>query len=507
MRSRLQLAVLLALVTSAAILGAPVDPDPLMAHIRYLSSDELQGRGNGTEGLERAAEYIATQFRQAGLEPGGTGGSWFQPFEMVAGIEINPGNELTFSSAGRTVRLTLGSSYYPLAVTPSDSTAAPSQQLDGVPLVFAGYGISSRNPQYDDYAGLDVRGKAVVIFSHEPQENLRTSRLNGNRPLRETTLLAKAEAARTRGAVALFVIADPSHSVDDANYKLFTIDADTEDHAIPVVRIAREPMQPLIDAWGLEKVADAIERDLMPRSGPLAGATVDYSERLSRKRRTVRNVVGVLRGSDPARAGEAIVIGGHYDHVGLGGRYSSTPERTGEIHNGADDNASGTAAVIEIARTAMAERARFPRSLVFAAFAGEERGLLGSEHYAMSPVIPIQNTVAMINLDMVGRANGRVEVNGLGSAPALVEDVEAAAKVAGLTYRRSNIGPGRSDDAPFLDKRIPALHLFTGFHNDYHRPTDDVARIDGPGTARVATMALELAARVAARADRPRMVP
>jgi len=345
----------------------------------------------------------------------------------------------------------------------------------------------------------------VLIFSHEPQENLRDSRLNGAQPLRETTLQNKALAARSRGARALLVVSDPTHRVDQANYRIFTIESDVEDHQIPVLRIGREEMSPLLKAWDLDRVAAVIDRDLIPRSRELAGATIDYTQRLSVKRRTVRNVVGVLTGSDDARDGEAVVLGAHYDHVGLGGRFSGTPERTGEIHNGADDNASGIAALIEIARSAAADRLRFPRSLVFVAFAGEERGLLGSAHYAGAPVIPLAETVAMLNLDMIGRSNGRVEVGGLDAAPSLKADVDAASRIAGIDVRRGGPGAGRSDDSSFLDHRVPALHFFTGFHDDYHRPSDDWNRIDAEGTARVATLALELAARLAGRQDRPQL--
>ena len=262
-------------------------------------------------------------------------------------------------------------------------------------------------------------------------------------------------------------------------------------------------MAPLIKAWDLDRTAAVIDRDLIPRSRALPQSTVDYTQRLSLNRRTVRNVVGMLRGADAARAREAIVLGAHYDHVGLGGRFSATPERTGEIHNGADDNASGIASLIEMARAAAADRARFPRSLVFVAFAGEERGLLGSLHYTMEPAIPLDDTIAMLNLDMVGRSRGKVEVGGLNSAPSLEADVQAAAKVAGLDVRRGGPGAGRSDDSSFIDRRVPALHFFTGFHDDYHRPSDDWERIDAQGTARVATLALELAARIATRQDRP----
>jgi hypothetical protein len=370
--------------------------------------------------------------------------------------------------------------------------------------VFAGYGVSPPGLDYDDYAGLDVSQKAVLIFSHEPQERRADSRLNGNRPLRETLLSAKAAAARGRGASLLIVVSDPSHQRDEANYGMFALDPETEEHGIPVLRVKREAIAPLLEKYSLDEVAAAIDRDLMPRSRPLAGATVGYTEQLVRNRRTVRNVVGILPGADPARRGEAVVIGAHYDHVGLGGRYSVSPERTGEIHNGADDNASGTAALIEIARAAVAHRDRFPRTLVFVAFAGEERGLLGSAFYAEHPAVPLAGTVAMIDLDMIGRSNGKVETSGLEKAPSLEPELRAAARAAGgIRIGRDGPGAGRSDDANFLNRRVPAVIFFTGFHQDYHRPGDDWQKIDAPGTARVATLALEFAARIAERAERP----
>jgi Zn-dependent M28 family amino/carboxypeptidase len=260
----------------------------------------------------------------------------------------------------------------------------------------------------------------------------------------------------------------------------------------------------MLDAWGLEARARTIDKDLIPRSTALNGATLDYEEHLAKNRRTVRNVIGILPGADPTLAKEAVVIGAHYDHVGLGGHLSVTPERTGEIHNGADDNASGTSSVIEIARTAVAERSRFPRSVVFIAFAGEERGLLGSQHYVSDPVMPLENTVAMLNLDMVGRSRGGVDVSGLDVAPSLEGDLSAATRVvSGLEIRRAGPGAGRSDDSSFQSRRIPAINFFTGFHRDYHRPTDDWDKIDAAGTARVATLALEFAARIAERPTRP----
>jgi hypothetical protein len=498
----------LAILAAVTYVEAEIEADRLLEHIKFLASDELKGRGNGTEGLERAADYIARAFKDAGLEPGARDGAWFQPFELIAGLTVGRTNELTLVQGDRRVRLTLGTSYYPLAANANENPDVPSTTLDDVPLVFAGYGLVVPGVGYDDYATVDVNGKAVLILSHEPQERDPNSRLNGTRPMPQTTLQAKAAAARSRGAKALLVIGDPSHQTDEANYGLFTADPDAENHGIPVLRLSRNEMKPFIEAWGLDNIARLIDRDLQPRSAALRAATVDYVEQLARNRRTVRNVIGIVRGSDPEKAKEAVVVGAHYDHVGIGGRLSVTPEATGEIHNGADDNASGTAAIIEIGRSVAQQRSRFPRTMVFIAFAGEERGLLGSAHYTTDPAIPIASTIAMLNLDMVGRARGGVDVSGLELAPSMEEDLRAAVKASGddLQIRRQGPGAGRSDDSSFIGRRIPAINFFTGFHPDYHRPGDDWEKIDAPGTRRVATLALELAARLAARSERPEFV-
>jgi len=499
---KLLITLVLALAAAAAGGDPGIDADALLTHIKFLASDDLKGRANGSEGLERAGDYVAQQFKTAGLAPG-EGEGWFQPFELIAGLTVGKGNALSFEYQGKKVGLVLGTSYYPLSAPGSDTL--PSVQLQHVPLVFAGYGLAIPDIGYDDYSRVDVKDKAVLIFSHEPQEHDTNSRLNGVRPMPQTTLQAKAALARSKGARALFVVSDPSHRIDEAPYKVFNGDPDAEDVGFPVLRVRRDELQPFLDAWRLDAAARLIDMDLVPRSEVLRGATVDYTEQLSKNRRTVRNVIGVLAGSDPARAKEAIVIGAHYDHVGLGGHLSMSPERTGEIHNGADDNASGTASIIEIARVATGQRGRFPRTLVFVAFAGEERGLLGSAYYAEHPVIPMSDTIAMLNLDMVGRARGAVDISGIEVSPSMESNLKAAAQAMGdgLTIERQGPGAGRSDDFNFAVRRVPAINFFTGFHADYHRPTDDWDKIDSVGTKRVATLALELAAQIAERPTRP----
>ena len=505
---RFALIVVVILVgASAAALAPEIEADKLLAHIKFLASDEMKGRGDGSPELERAAEYIAVQFKNAGLQPAGDNGTWFQPFELEVGLTVGD-NRLSIGRDGQRVTLTLGTSYFPVAAPINDAPSVASAELEKVPLVFAGYGLAVPSVGYDDYAKVDVANKAVLIFSHEPQERDPNSKLNGTRPMPQTTVEAKASLARSHGARALIVVMDPSHQIDDAPYKLFGDDPDADSQPIPVLRVRRQEMQPLLDAWGLDAVAKEIDRDLQPRSRPLPGGTVTYVEHLAHNRRIVRNVVGLLPGSDPDKSKEAVVIGAHYDHVGLGGRLSVAPERTGEIHNGADDNASGTAAIMEIAKAAAAQRERFPRTLVFIAFAGEERGLLGSAHYASVPAIPMDRTVGMLNLDMVGRANGSVDVSGLDLSPSMEADIQAASTASGnrLQVKREGPGAGRSDDSSFIDKRVPAINFFTGFHPDYHRPGDDWEKIDAPGVSRVAALALEMAARLAERKDRPEFV-
>jgi hypothetical protein len=224
----------------------------------------------------------------------------------------------------------------------------------------------------------------------------------------------------------------------------------------------------------------------------------------------VRNVIGILRGSDPARARESVVLGAHYDHLGLSGRFSLSEGSTGQVHNGADDNASGTAAIIEMAKLAVTKGAKLPRSLVFVAFAGEELGLLGSSHYVNHPALPIEQTVAMVNLDMVGRSNGRILVSGLENAPDLKADLKAAQAGLSITVntgREGSAGLGASDDTSFSLRAVPSIFFFSGLHADYHRPSDDWDKIDAPGGSAVASLAYGFAARIASRPDRVTFVP
>jgi hypothetical protein len=483
--------------------GTAIDGARLLTHVRYLASDDLEGRGNGSAGLERAADYIAADFARAGLTPAGVDGTFFQPFELTTALTIETGNALRFAGPRGDATFELGADY-----CPASSDISTPGSLSDLPLVFAGYGIQAPPFEYDDYAHLNVKGAAVLVFAHEPQEAAAGRPSAGTQLTPYASLASKALTARARGARLLLVIDDFAHRADGIDCAPFMRDPHTEELGLTVLLLRRHAVRAALgDVLDLTAAWREIDLTLKPRSTRLGKHRVALTERYGRLRRRVRNVVGMLAGA--SRPDEAIVIGAHYDHLGHGDRSSLASAAAGEIHNGADDNASGTAALMEMARAAVAHRARPARTLIFVAFAGEELGLLGSAYYVEHPVVPLSGTAAMINLDMIGRPRGRLFVSGLDTANGLETDARAAFAGASIALEpsRDGAGFGSSDDTNFLLRQVPAMHFFSGFHGDYHRPTDDWDRIDAGGAAEVARIALALATHVANRPDRLAFIP
>ena len=479
-----------------AVLGAQasarITASSFLAHVRLLASDEMGGRGNGTPGLERAAEYVATVFRDAGLRGGAANGGFFQGFDAEVRVEPPATSTVVLGTPAGVQSFVLGRDYYPLSIR---DRLTPPLGVRDTPVVFAGYGISAPGLGYDDFAGVDVRGAAVLVFTHEPQEGDEHSPFDGRNLTPGAAISAKAREARERGARLLMVIEDPWHLEDRTMRGGWWLDPQSEAMGMPVVRLARDRLTRALPSFDAAHIGALIDRTLAPQSRTLEGISVSYDERRAQFTAPLRNVLGILPGSDPALAAEAIVVGAHYDHIGTGGQYSEAPESTGQIHNGADDNASGTAALLEMARIAGAARSRFGRTIVFASFAGEELGLRGSEHYAAQPAVPLARTVAMINLDMIGRARGRVMVGVFGHAPALSSltgHMRPWTRLLLQDFRRGGYGQDESDVAPFATRGVPAVAFFTGFHPDYHRPTDDWPHIDAEGGAEIARLALRL---------------
>jgi hypothetical protein len=482
--------------TAPAVL--PVREEALRHDVAVLASDEFEGRRVGTPGLARAAAHVEARMRALGLLPAGDAGGYRQRFEVTTGTELGADNRMSLRLPDGTAQeLAVGRDFLPLSF--SDTSA-----LEGGDLAFAGYGIEAPDLGYDDYRDLDVRGKVIVVLRDEPQEDDKGSVFAGELPSQYSDLRFKALTARDKGAAGMIFVTGPLRHPDDADELIpLRNDYSGVHHGLPAVCARRGVLEPLLRAAGLDLAAwqEEVDRTLEPHGMALPGA-VDLRTDLHKTTADTWNVVGMLRGSDPRLAEEAVVVGAHFDHLGLGGPESLAPERYGEVHNGADDNASGTAAMLAVAE-AMARGGPPRRSLVFAAFSGEEEGLLGSSHYVRAPAVPLDRTVFMLNMDMVGRLeDDPLVVSGVGTGSGIEETVAAAAATLGLATSKDLSGFGASDQTVFYSREIPVLFLFTGAHSEYHKPEDDAQLIDYRGLARVASLAFRLV-RTFADADEP----
>ncbi len=537
----------------------------------YLASDELEGRGVGTRGLNKAAAFLAAEFAKLGLKTDSFDGSPFQKFRVTTGAELGPSDANKLLLQGppekegaepKEFEPALNQNFTPLAMGGSGKVSAP--------LVFAGYGITAKDLKkdfvYDDYAGIDVKGKVVVIIRKEPQQEDNNSIFDGVAASKYAPFQKKIANATEHGAVAVIFVNDRielklrsqeakkqlSDSLDalvqlqtkyqevkEPSADEFAIYASQAEQLastaaesaklltsggdyllpysgggengfgkIPVYFCLRETMEGVIKAAlgkDLATIEKEIDADLKPQSKELAGWTASGEANILRKEAEVKNVIAVLEGEGPL-ANETIVVGAHYDHLGLGGEGSLAPWTTA-IHNGADDNASGTSALLEVA-TRLAQSGKKPRRrIVFMAFTGEERGLLGSKHYVKNPRFALENTIAMYNLDMVGRLkDNKLAVYGTSTAKHFDAMVEELSKQMGFVLTKYEGGFGPSDHSSFYSRKIPVLHFFTGTHTDYHRPSDDAEKLNIEGMRRVADMLAEIIQRTDATDARPEYV-
>lgn len=424
-----------------------------MAHVRFLADDALEGREVGTAGARCAAAYVAEHFRAAGLQPAGHDGSWYHTFPVRTGARRGDGNALAISGKAYEV----GKAWTPLGF--SADAAAEGE------LVYGGHLLSRPGNPEDTDAHTEVEGRIVVAEWGDPDAP-------GGRSLRADPHF-KATIAAGRDAAALLVLLPEGASLP-------SLDTETRNAlSIPVAVVAPE-------------AADAVRRAAREGAQARVAASVEPVEA------EARNVAALLPGSDPERAGEYVIVGAHYDHLGWGGQGSLDPD-VRAIHNGADDNASGTAALLEIART-MASGRPPARSVLFLAFTGEEKGLWGSSRFVADPTIPLERAVAMLNLDMVGRlAENRLTVFGMATAPEWEELVRSENRALDqpMELALAPDGYGPSDHASFYGAGIPVLHFFTNTHTEYHRPEDDWDRINADGLERVTDLTRRVARRLA----------
>lgn len=476
----------MALLCVGPVLAAEPSPARYFEDVKYLASPALQGRGNGSPELDKAADYIAAEFKKAGLAPAGENKGFFQAFEVTTGAEIGQHNLLTVN--GTTLKI--DADFVPIAF--SDTS-----QFEG-PLVFAGYGITAPEYNYDDYAGIDATGKIVVVFGHEPQELDPKSVFAGTEFTVYASYVNKAINARMHGAKGIVFITDPTHDYEDVGPATRREQGDT---GIAAVHAKRAAIAAAFKQGGkdIAELHRAIDKGLAPQSFEFPNGRAAIATEVVRTRKTVRNVIAALPGSDPALADEWVVIGGHYDHLGLGGANSLAPSQTGTPHVGADDNASGTAGVLEIARLAAQNRGEWKRSVLFMAYAAEEIGLLGSSHFTNHPTVPLASINAMFNMDMIGRVSGgKLLLGGVGTSPAFKPALDPLLPASGLTITTTESGYGASDHTAFNAKKIPVLFFYSGAHTDYHKPSDTADKINVDGAVKVLSLVYGVARKVAA---------
>lgn len=456
--------------------------------IERLASPEFEGRGVGTAGLDKARDLLVSELANAGFTPGFLKAqqkdappvrSYTQDFRVFVGNDVGPANSLERDGGGV---LKLSDDFVPLAYSKSGSVRKAQ-------LVFAGFGISLRSggeAVYDDYEGIDVQGKIVLVLLGDPAAGSQSSVFRNPAYYQYSTPMYKVQNAELHGAAGVILVRDPLSvpGEGEAPLKFQSRQGGGATSDLLAVQIRLSAAERLAGRSFLElqkRIADTQK----PASFVMDGSYA-VSVELSRHLGSVQNVAALIPGTDPALANEYYVIGAHYDHLGYGGDSSMDPNGIGKVHPGADDNASGVQAVMDLAKRIKAGGAnKHPVLALF--FSAEEIGLLGSKEFTDNLPIPENaKVVGMINLDMVGRLkDNKLSVLALKSAKEFDSVVENANRDSGFDLIKADSGFGSSDHASFLQLKIPALFFTTGAHEDYHRPTDTADKINGEGLRRV----------------------
>jgi len=436
-------------------------------HIKWLSSDALEGRGTGTHANDIVAEYIAREFERYGLKPAGMNGTFLQPFEVVTGVKLGNDNAITVKINGKSMQGTLETDFTPLGF--SLNGRAKSE------LVFVGYGISAPTMNHDDYTSPDLKGKIAIAFTGHPTSDDPHTDFASISSLRSKLLFAR------EAGVAALIIVNPEK---DELYPL-TFDNSASNSGIIGVNISRKFADAIFAESGLsvKKLTDelATTNGSFP-SRRIENTTCRLTAEIQLIRKTTNNVIGLLPGTDSLARERYFVLGGHFDHLGWGQNGSLYKGDTPMIHNGADDNASGTAGVMELAQYFSEHRSR--HSILFMGFSGEEMGLLGSGYWVSNPTVPLEKISAMFNLDMIGRmpdSTRKVTAQGSGTSPLWEGLLKKLNEHFKFNLSMVADGQGASDQSSFYLKNIPVLFFFNGLHSDYHKPSDDFEKINISG--------------------------
>ncbi|HST08751.1 MAG TPA: M28 family peptidase [Terriglobales bacterium] len=472
------------------------DPTRYLDDVKALTAPAMEGRGDGTKGLTLAAHMLEKRYRQLGLKPAGSN-SYFQPFTVITGAKLRSSrNRFSIEEGAQKRELKLDQDFVPFSFSSSDSVTAP--------VVFVGYGATAEEFGYDDYAGIDVKDKIVVALRYEPASFADKA---GNAGLtRHAQLITKAINARNHGAKALVLVNGKLGDGEEDLLTRFGSVSGPENTGIVLVQTKNDAA----DGWfktagkALAEVQGQINHSTKPQSFAFPDSLhMTIHVDIETTRASVNNVLAYL----PGKTDEYVIVGAHYDHLGRGNYDSLAPSLIGQIHPGADDNASGTAGVLELARIFAPRKGELQRGILFMSFAGEELGLLGSAYWVQNPTMPIGKAVAMLNMDMIGRIkDDKVYIGGVGTGSTLKSVIEQAASKENFKVEYSPGGYSASDHTSFVTKHIPVLFFFSGLHSDYHKPSDTWEKINAPSAARLVDVVADAAQQLASAQDRPTFV-
>ena len=432
-------------------------PNEIMDHIRFLSDESLQGRYPGTIESRSVISYIIRYFRSFGIRPGGENGSFVQPFNIIDGIELGKVNEMLIGSDS----LTLNKDFIPLWFSGNEQLSAP--------VIFVGYGfsINEEKIKWNDYSKMDVSGKWAVIMRNNPERDKRNSVFSPYSSLHKKMLVA-----RDNGASGVIFV---SQEKDTALYPLQYIPG-YAGAGIPVLHLGNKATKKLFSntGWSRENIQKTMDKTRESISFELQNITISARVDLIETQIRAANVIGEIRSGNRKYRNEYVVLGAHFDHLGLGGSKSgSRNPGLSAIHNGADDNASGIAGILELAHKIMSHKSHLKRSVLLIAFDAEEKGLLGSKYFVDNSTIKLENIAAMINLDMIGRLkDSTLNVGGVGTSTIFEPLLDSLILGTSMKLNKSTAGFGPSDHASFYKKDLPVLFFNSGTHEEYHTPKD-----------------------------------
>jgi hypothetical protein len=451
-------------------LSTDITVNDLKTQLYYLASDSLGGRFPGSKGDRLAADYIARSYKNAGLTLYKKTG--LQNFEVLTRQELGKKNSFAFD--GKKLKLTTDFAPFPFSA---------NGKAEGE-VVFAGFGFDIKNDtfQWSDYSNVDVKGKIVMMLRGAPESTKYQSLFDSY-----SDDIVKAINARDKGAIAVILI---SGNKFDPTEKLPQMNLRESSAGIPAFQVKRSAANKILSSTGrsVDDLENRIQSDFTPGSLSLK-KKLNLSSEIVKIKATTHNIIGFVYASDTSKIKSYVVVGAHYDHLGMGGMGSSSRiQDTIAVHNGADDNGSGVTVLLELAAKFQQERDKLKHNIIFVAFGAEEMGILGSKYFTEHAPVDIRSIKAMINLDMVGRLkeDTMLQVNGTGTSKEAVSIINHVNQKYNFNLRMAPEGYGPSDHAAFYGKNIPVFFITTGAHTDYHTPMDDHEKINFEGMQKVA---------------------